>query len=120
MTEMKHAVAVVISIAGIAPACGGAPTAPDTSPSWLSAVIAQMRDRPAANPPAVIARYVYNGQTVYFVPQRCCDIASVLYSATGSVICHPDGGFTGRGDGQCPDFFEQRKEEHIIWRDARR
>ena len=116
---MKPAVASLIVLAGITVACSGAPTAPDTSPSWLSAVIAEMQAGPAANPPAMVARYVYNGQIVYFVPQRCCDIASVLYSASGSVICHPDGGFTGRGDGQCPDFFALRREEHIVWRDTR-
>ena len=116
---MKPAVAALLLHAGIALGCAGAPTAPDTSPSWLGAVIAQLQRAPVANPPAMVTRYRYNGQTVYFVPQRCCDVASVLYSATGSVMCHPDGGITGRGDGQCPDFFAQRSEEHIVWRDAR-
>jgi hypothetical protein len=57
---------------------------------------------------------------VYFLPQRCCDIMGVLYRADGSVMCRPDGGFTGTGDGRCPDFFVERKNERIVWRDARR
>ena len=103
----------------MAAACTTTPTAPDTSRSWLTALIAQLEAEPVANPPALIARYDYKGQSVYFLPQRCCDQMSVLYRADGAVMCHPDGGITGAGDGRCPDFFAQRRHEHIVWRDAR-
>ena len=88
-------------------------------PAWLTALVRQSEAQPVANPPAFIARYDYQGQTVYFVPQRCCDIMSVLFRSDGSVACHPDGGLKGIGDGQCPDFFRERRNEQIIWRDAR-
>lgn len=117
--KVKPAAAIAVLLTGFALACGGTPTAPDTPPTWLGAVIAQLQNGPVANPPLAITRYVYRGQTVYFVPQRCCDIPSVLYSDAGSVICHPDGGITGRGDGQCPDFFALRRDDHIVWRDTR-
>jgi hypothetical protein len=71
------------------------------------------------NPPLSIWRYEYNRQSVYFVPAHCCDIASVVYDSTGTVFCSPDGGITGKGDGKCPDFFEQRTGEQLIWQDAR-
>ena len=103
----------------MAAGCNRTPTAPDNSPTWLRALIAQLEAEPPANPPALIARYDYKRQTVYFLPQRCCDQMSVLYRADGAVMCHPDGGLTGAGDGRCPDFFAQRQDEHIIWRDAR-
>ena len=64
--------------------------------------------RPVANPPASVTRYDYKGNTVYFVPQRCCDIFSDLYDAEGNIIGHPDGGITGQGDGRVPDFFQER------------
>ena len=72
-----------------------------------------------ANPPASVAQYEYLGQAVYFLPQRCCDFFSDLYDIDGNVIGHPDGGITGRGDGRVPDFFEERSDEEIIWKDKR-
>ena len=46
----------------------------------------------------------------------CCDIPSVLYDTAGTVVCAPDGGFTGRGDGRCPAFISQRSNEKVLWR----
>jgi hypothetical protein len=106
----------------LAAGCGRNPAAPDseiTSPAWLTAVIRQLETQPVANPPAFIARYEYKGDTVYFVPQRCCDVMSVVFGSDGAVMCHPDGGFAGTGDGRCPDFFAARRSERIIWRDPR-
>ena len=56
---------------------------------------------------------------MYFVPQRCCDIFSDLYDADGNLVGHPDGGFTGRGDGSVPAFFDERTGERLIWKDDR-
>ena len=103
-------------------ACASNPVAPDSEnsmPPWLTALIRQSEAQPVANPPAFIARYDYKGQSVYFLPQRCCDIMGVLYRSDGSIACHPDGGLTGTGDGQCADFFRERRNEQIVWRDAR-
>ena len=72
------------------------------------------------NPPAKIYRYVYKGQTVYFIPQHCCDIRSQLFDANCNELCAPDGGFTGKGDGTCPDFFDTRSDEKLVWEDPRK
>ena len=100
--------------------CSGNPAVPDVSPVWVTALIGQLQAEPAANPPAFVAQYDYKGQNVYFVPQRCCDIMSTLYALDGAVICHPDGGLSGKGDGLCADFLADRRNERIIWRDSRR
>jgi len=102
--------------------CNHSPAAPDSAiaqPAWLTTVIRQLETEPVANPPAVIASYQYKGDTVYFVPQRCCDVMSVVYRADGAVMCKADGGFAGTGDGRCPDFIAERRNERIIWRDPR-
>jgi hypothetical protein len=78
-----------------------------------------LESQPVANPPAYIARYEYQGQVVYYLPPRCCDIPSTLYDAAGVILCHPDGGLSGIGDGRCPDFIAQRTKEQIVWRDGR-
>ena len=89
-------------------------------PEWLGPVIAELEREPVANPPAFIARYEYKGQTVYYLPPRCCDVPSTVYGPTGTILCSADGGLTGKGDGRCPDFFAERKNERIVWRDERR
>lgn len=99
--------------------CAGVTGSGDSDPEWVTALIRGMEAEPVANPPARVVRYEYGGRTVYYVPPRCCDIASTLYDASGTVVCHPDGGFTGRGDGRCPDFIAERRNEKIIWRDSR-
>ena len=96
-----------------------APNSVNSMPAWLTALTHEVEAQPLANPPAFIASYDYKGESVYFLPQRCCDIMSVLYRADGSVMCHPDGGFTGTGDGRCADFLVERKNERTIWRDGR-
>jgi hypothetical protein len=94
------------------------PTPPE-NPQWVEQLIAKFQSDPVGNPPQSIWRYQYKGQTVYFVPQQCCDIYSTLYDATGTEICAPDGGLTGQGDGKCPDFFTERTDEKLIWQDPR-
>ena len=88
-------------------------------PGWLTALIQTLESQPVANPPAFIARYDYQGETVYYLPPRCCDIPSNVYSAAGTIICHADGGLSGGGDGRCSDFFTARMNETVIWRDSR-
>jgi hypothetical protein len=101
--------------------CASNPVAPESNamPLWLTMLTRQLEAEPIASPPAAITRYEYKGQTVYFLPQRCCDIMSDLYNEGGSIVCHPDGGFTGSGDGKCPDFIAERRNEQVVWRDAR-
>ena len=98
--------------------CGGNPTDADALPEWLVALIEQLESQPVANPPAYIARREYAAGVYYYLPPRCCDIFSNLYDSEGTIVCHPDGGFTGGGDGRCP-ALGQRLSEEIVWRDAR-
>ena len=87
--------------------------------AWLRDLIRRLESEPVANPPVLIAQYEYHGQTVYYLPPRCCDIFSDLYDATGVIIGHPDGGIIGQGDGRVPDFLEVRENENVVWRDQR-
>src|SRR5688572_9123257 len=99
-------------------ACGAqSPAGPERS--FVDSLIRQLSTAPVTNPPASIVRYDYKGQVVYYVPPRCCDIRGDLYLADGRRLCQPDGGLDGRGDGRCPDFFNERRNEHIVWRDPR-
>jgi hypothetical protein len=90
------------------------PTSPE--PQWLAALIFNLEHPPVSNPPSVIARYEFHDKLVYYVAPRCCDIRGVLYDSAGNILCEPDSGITGAGDGRCPDFFAQRRSERIVWR----
>jgi hypothetical protein len=94
-------------------------TSIDENPDWIKSLITKYQNEHVGNPPQSIWRYDYKGQIVYFVPQQCCDQPSILYDANGNVICAPDGGFSGQGDGRCTDFFQLRKNEKLIWQDSR-
>jgi len=65
--------------------------------------------------PQNVIEYEYKGKKVYYVTMPCCDFFNELYDAKGNLMGHPDGGFTGRGDGKLPDFTELKKKERIIW-----
>jgi hypothetical protein len=89
------------------------------NPAWVDKLITHYKSKTVGNPPQSIWRYDYNEQTVYFVPAQCCDQYSTLYDAGGNVICAPDGGFSGKGDGKCPDFVSKRTNEQLVWKDSR-
>lgn len=86
---------------------------------WLQDLITKEENSPVANPPAYLEKCEYENQSVYYLPSRCCDIMSVLFNETGDVICYPGGGFSGHGDGRCPDFYEEGKNCEVIWEDSR-
>jgi hypothetical protein len=119
INEVQLKTVFPVFIAMILLLAGCKTTTPSGNPAWVDKMISQFESAPVTNPPLSVWRYDYNGQTVYFVPARCCDIYSVLYDANGNTLCAPDGGFIGTGDGKCPDFFNQRSNEQLIWQDSR-
>jgi hypothetical protein len=95
------------------------PTPSEQNPAWVRDLIAKYASEPVGNPPQSIWRYKFEGQTVYYIPPQCCDQMGILYDATGEILCYPDGGLAGKGDGRCPDFRTMRSNEELIWRDPR-
>ena len=89
------------------------------NPQWVNQLIEKYKAEPVGNPPQSIWRYEYQGQVVYYVPAQCCDMYSTLYDADGNVMCAPNGGIDGRGDGKCEDFLSGRSQEQLIWQDPR-
>ncbi len=51
-------------------------------------------------------RYEIKGKVYYLVYAACCDQFNSLLDAHGRYVCSPSGGFTGRGDGSCPELAE--------------
>ncbi len=110
----------ILAASVVSAACASQPLNPvDGKPAWMQSLIASIEAEPVWNPPASITQYRYKGAVVYYLASHCCDIPSKLYDANGAVICEPDGGITGRGDGRCDDFLAVRTDEKEVWRDQR-
>ena len=88
-------------------------------PPWLKARIAAVLAERKRNPITRILRYDYDGKIVYYISAPCCDQYSDVFDTKGKLICHPDGGITGKGDGQCPDFEKRKSNEKLVWQDPR-
>lgn len=89
------------------------------TPDCIRSKISSIQSEQVRNPPASVWQYDYNGKTVYYIPSYCCDMYSELYDEDCNLICNPDGGISGSGDGRCNDFSSKRKKEKLIWKDNR-
>lgn len=114
---MKLRILATLALLILLTACAQSTQA--TNPAWLDQMIKKFESDPVANPPLSVWKYEYKDQVVYFVPAHCCDITSLVYDTQGTILCAPDGGIAGRGDGKCSDFFDQRTNEQLIWQDSR-
>lgn len=115
---MKIIASALISLTLLLNGCGD-PSILEENPNWVYETVSKFKAEPVGNPPQSIWRYEYKGQAVYYIPAQCCDQFSALFDKNGKAICAPDGGFSGRGDGRCPDFFAERKNEKLVWKDTR-
>lgn len=88
-------------------------------PAWAARKAAALAAGYPGNPGHELWRYEYNGAFVYFFPGQCCDQYSELYDEKGKLLCAPDGGMTGDGDGKCRDFHEKAVKPLLLWRDSR-
>lgn len=91
----------------------------DSTPVCILKRIEEIKKQPVWSPPAEISEYGYNGQTVYLITADCCDQFIMLVNKECQVLCAPAGGFTGRGDEGCPDFFQRAKLLRVVWKDER-
>lgn len=89
------------------------------APSCVQNKIRQIRSEPVRNPPAQVWKWEVDGQTYYYFTSPCCDQYNYLYDENCKVVCAPDGGFTGRGDGKCP-VFKGEIRKTLVWKDDRK
>ena len=102
------------------PAPEGSKVIADSLPVCVKVLIEKFKSEPVSNPPRKIYSYMYDQMKVYYVPPICCDQFSDLYNDSCRIMGHPDGGFTGRGDGKPRDFESARPTEKLLWEDTRK
>lgn len=129
--RLVPAVALFLAALGTGCAAGDARTQPSPSssaastsqpspsstslPEWLRVKIAQYEALPADRAPLGIWRIAHDGRAAYYLYSPCCDQYNPLLSAEGNEICNPSGGFTGRGDGKCPEPMDRGTKAALVW-----
>lgn len=88
------------------------------APNCIQNEIKKIKIEEVRNPQAQVWKWEVDGQTYYYITSDCCDQYNLLYNNNCNVICAPDGGITGLGDGNCPDFTGPI-EKTLIWEDNR-
>lgn len=61
------------------------------------------------NPQRSIIQYTYHKKRVFYIPAQCCDQYSEAFDENCNLIGHPDGGITGRGDGDPANFLKMQR-----------
>ena len=89
------------------------------APSCVQQKIKQIKAQQKWNPPATVSEYDYKGQKVYLFTSGCCDQYIELFDNNCNYLCAPSGGFSGRGDGKCPDFYSKATLIRVVWKDPR-
>ncbi len=122
---------------------GGACSTPEIelerAPQAIKDIVAE-REASTVSGSNPIVRYDYTGTelvgagpVVYYVPSPpdVSDGNSGLLAQDGTLICSPDGGFTGGGDGRCGDYASKHSapppapgksagDPCVVWQDPRK
>jgi len=69
------------------------------------------------SPSARVEEWKVGNETYIYSTSDCCDHFNFLLNLECEVICAPDGGFSGMGDGNCPNL--EGVEKMLIWEDPR-
>ncbi len=89
------------------------------APSCIEKKIKKIKKERVRNPPAKVWKWEVDGQVYFYITSDCCDQFNYLYDNYCNIVCAPDGGITGGGDGACPDFNGQI-EWILVWEDDRK
>ena len=90
----------------------------DETPICIKNKIEELRKLEVYNPPAQIWKWEVDNQFFYYITSNCCDQYNYLYNENCEIICAPDGGIIGKGDGKCPTFYSEIIKT-LIWKDTR-
>ena len=87
--------------------------------SFAQGLILKFEAAPEEESPDEIWSFLIGEDVVFYVAPMCCDIPGTLYDKDGNILCNFDGGMTGLGKDQCPEFHDDRSTGVLVWRDPR-
>ncbi|UFH53973.1 DUF6970 domain-containing protein [Spirosoma sp. KNUC1025] len=88
---------------------------PKDLPACIQSIISQNGSWRSGDRLIAIYRYKYQKRYVYLGISDCCDFYNFLFDNNCQILCAPNGGFSGGGDGKCPDFSKEATEQTEIW-----
>ncbi|WP_372792569.1 hypothetical protein [Lutibacter sp.] len=88
------------------------------APTCIKDKIEEIMNNNLTNPPTQVWKWEVDGETYYYITSDCCDQFNNLYTENCTILCAPDGGITGNGDGNCPDFTSEINKT-LVWKDNR-
>lgn len=94
-------------------------TATNDIPTCIETKIQDLKNESVQNPPAKVWKWEVDGQTYFYITSDCCDQYNYLYTSNCEIVCAPDGGLTGEGDGKCPSFTNEIVKT-LVWEDTRK
>lgn len=106
-----------LSIAILFSSCKSSDLNTDTT-DCIEIKIAQFLKNDVTNPPTQIWKWEVDTQVFYYITSDCCDQYNYLFNSNCEIVCAPDGGITGNGDGNCPEFSSEIIKI-LIWEDKR-
>lgn len=83
-------------------------------PTCVEKQIKQIEKEKESSAPRQVWKWEVDGDTYFYITSNCCDQFNFLYDENCEVVCAPDGGFTGAGDGKCPEFSEEIVKT-LVW-----
>jgi hypothetical protein len=116
-TKLIFSILLLFAVAFFITDCGKQPYPLDI-PACITKIIRQKQLEPETNPPTTIEQWNVDGHTYYYITSDCCDQFNNLYDEDCNYVCAPDGGITGSGDQNCPEF-SLPIEKIILWTDKR-
>jgi hypothetical protein len=114
----KNTLIVLIFSASVLFSAAGGVSADDI-PGWVKNTIVQKESAQVDNPPGYIEKCIYQNRNVFYISSGCCDQYSYLYDENQIKVCAPDGGMDGQGDGKCLDYYNEKKDCKMLWKDGR-
>ena len=106
MIPLVRYTAIFVFMAMLPVACEKSDLKKDV-PDCIESKINEIKHEAVRTPPGSVWEWKVDGKTYYYITSDCCDQFNYLYDDNCNEVCAPDGGFTGDGDGQCPDFQGQ-------------
>lgn len=110
---------VLLGMMTLFPGCADGGSNEIDAPLCIIEIIQTIKNDAVRNPPGEVWKWVVGDDIYYYITSDCCDQYNYLLNESCEVVCAPDGGITGLGDGNCPDF-NGAIEKTRIWKDDRK
>ena len=91
-------------------------------PDCIYTMIDEIKKEAVSTPPKEIYAISFEAKRYFYLPthKQCCDMFSELYDEDCNLVCAPEGGVAGGGDGKCPEGLDiESLDKTLVFKDDR-